>query len=559
MKKSFLNKCSKKLRGLWVVVVIGALVGGSLLAVPPRDPNYRGPFPKDHVHKIPDVRTLRALGYSPNQIQKVIGTTGTKKVAVVLVNFPSADSTTSGSPVMTSTDIVGFNTLFANLKSFYNECSYGQLNLDITFFHSTGSTTNLTGGETPYMLGNPMQYYGQDSEASLSQLVKDAILSAAVNSSSYDCVMVAHAGYGDEGDGLAYPGDIWSVFVTWSGAVNGFTEGTIVPAREASGSSALGVICHEFGHQLGLWDLYDSSVQSSKVGIWSLMDYGCWGGNGFKPSHPCAWDKEKLGWINPVVVSSATTRIFYPVETSSNTIVKIPIDIVADGSQYFLLEYRKKSAAGTNWDGDLPGDGILIWYIDEGTIDGIDFASRQANNTLNLGTYSHLTVTLKNADTTDPGSNHGDSTDPWPGTRTNFTSPYSDTWDGKPTLIAVTSFQGAGSSQMSANITKIAAAPTLSVVRGINYPNPANDQTTIQFVLTRPPEKYRLDLYNLAGELVAENLPMSVSARSRDNYWIYESNFNTRNLSGDLLSPGVYIYLLTADGQKKSGKLVIER
>ncbi|HAX61990.1 MAG TPA: hypothetical protein DCX95_05490, partial [Elusimicrobia bacterium] len=178
-------------------------------------------------------------------IAKTVGTTGTRKIAVILVNFADAGTGTSGSPTMSSTDITGFNTTFDYFKNFYKEASYGQLNLEITFFHSTGSATSLSGAETPFTLATPMSTYGADTDASLSQLVMDS-LNACVNVSSanYAGVMVAHAGYGNESTNNS--GDIWAAYVGPFTATYGFTEGTNVAAKE-DGASNIGVACHEFG------------------------------------------------------------------------------------------------------------------------------------------------------------------------------------------------------------------------------------------------------------------------------------------------------------------------
>ncbi|MDO8734032.1 MAG: hypothetical protein Q7K21_02600, partial [Elusimicrobiota bacterium] len=133
--------------------------------------NGKDPGPKEYVRQIPDIKMLQKAGLSPQLIERTIGTTGTRKIAVILVNFSDAGSNTSGYPTMDSTDIAGFNNTFDYLKNFYKEASYGKLDLDITFFHSTGSVTSLSGNETPFILTTPMSSYGADTDTSLSQLL----------------------------------------------------------------------------------------------------------------------------------------------------------------------------------------------------------------------------------------------------------------------------------------------------------------------------------------------------------------------------------------------------
>ncbi|PKM92595.1 MAG: hypothetical protein CVU80_02525, partial [Elusimicrobia bacterium HGW-Elusimicrobia-4] len=386
------------------------------------------------------------MGLSPQAIAKTVGATGTKKIAVILVNFDSAGSNTSGANTMTSDDKTGFNTTFDYLKNFYKEASYGQLNLEITFFYSGGSTSILAGSEPPFTLSTPMSDYGADTDASLSQLVIDSINACAgnVTSTNYDGVIVAHAGYGNESTEKA--GDIWAAYVGPFTETHGFKEGTNIPAREWGVASNIGVACHEFGHHIGLWDLYqtvdtDGNGQlDTQVGSWSLMDYGVWLGNpsGSKPSHPSGWEKEKLGWLNYTEISSGTSNLSsYAFETSATSVYKLKAPDTE--TEYFVVYHTSKTAYSPKTRVDEPplGDGLLIWHIDEGTIDGTSFADRKTNNSLN--NYSHRTVDVKEADDTDPSVNRGDSTDLWPGVgvKINFSSPYSHRYNGVPSMINV--------------------------------------------------------------------------------------------------------------------------
>jgi immune inhibitor A len=64
----------------------------------------------------------------------------------------------------------------------------------------------------------------------------------------------------------------------------------------------VGVFCHEYGHDLGLPDLYDYYGENG-TGFWTLMSSGSWidvGGDtiGNAPSHMGAWEKFQLGWCN---------------------------------------------------------------------------------------------------------------------------------------------------------------------------------------------------------------------------------------------------------------------
>ena len=69
-------------------------------------------------------------------------------------------------------------------------------------------------------------------------------------------------------------------------------------------NGGLGVFAHEYGHDLGLPDLYDTSgTGESSVAYWSLMSSGSWLGTGEDaignmPGDVTAWDKLQLGWLD---------------------------------------------------------------------------------------------------------------------------------------------------------------------------------------------------------------------------------------------------------------------
>jgi immune inhibitor A len=68
-------------------------------------------------------------------------------------------------------------------------------------------------------------------------------------------------------------------------------------------NGGVGVFAHEFAHDLGLPDLYDTSGGSNSTGFWTLMSSGSWLGDGTKdigsmPGHMGGWEKFQLGWLN---------------------------------------------------------------------------------------------------------------------------------------------------------------------------------------------------------------------------------------------------------------------
>lgn len=122
------------------------------------------------------------------------------------------------------------------------------------------------------------------------------------------------------------------------------------------------VITHEFGHMLGLPDLYarPEAPGSEGLGIWCTMANGH--GQAGRPKHMSAWCKEAMGWLKPTVVDPTVPQhvILGPVTSGDHECLKILVR--KDGSEYLLLENRY----ARSFDKDLPAEGLLIWRIVDG-------------------------------------------------------------------------------------------------------------------------------------------------------------------------------------------------
>ncbi|WP_432133269.1 MULTISPECIES: immune inhibitor A domain-containing protein [unclassified Streptomyces] len=67
-------------------------------------------------------------------------------------------------------------------------------------------------------------------------------------------------------------------------------------------NGGLGVFAHEYAHDLGLPDHYDTQGGENSTGFWTLMSSGSWLGTGKEsigdmPGDMNAWDKLQLGWL----------------------------------------------------------------------------------------------------------------------------------------------------------------------------------------------------------------------------------------------------------------------
>ena len=143
-----------------------------------------------------------------------------------------------------------------------------------------------------------------------------------------DHFQTVHAGVGEETGGGAQGTDaIWSHRSTIvagagsqgppfnrSGGVHiggsSYWVGDYTIEPENGGS---GVFSHEFGHDLGLPDEYDTSGNTggaeNGTGWWTIMSQGSYGTDGTedlgtRPVHFNAWDKFQLGWLNYAVASA---------------------------------------------------------------------------------------------------------------------------------------------------------------------------------------------------------------------------------------------------------------
>ena len=130
-----------------------------------------------------------------------------------------------------------------------------------------------------------------------------------------DHIQIIHAGVGDEADGDANTDAIWSHSWTaqsnlpgpdWNpnGGVPFGTSGVWVGAYTTEPENGgLGVFAHEYGHDLGLPDLYDTKSGNNGTGFWTLMSSGSWLGMGKDrigevPGFMGPWEKLFLGWLD---------------------------------------------------------------------------------------------------------------------------------------------------------------------------------------------------------------------------------------------------------------------
>jgi len=134
-----------------------------------------------------------------------------------------------------------------------------------------------------------------------------------------DHIMIVHAGAGQEGGG-GLQGDlsIWSHSWWADAGIHGPGLGGVQTSNPDVWVGAytmmpedgtIGVFCHEFIHDLGLPDEYDTIYSGDpSTGFWSIMGFGGWlslpkDALGTCPSNLSIWGKYVLGWVDPIEVN----------------------------------------------------------------------------------------------------------------------------------------------------------------------------------------------------------------------------------------------------------------
>jgi len=371
----------------------------------------------------------KAAAYDPNAVD-------TFRVLVILADF-SDNPATGGLVYGTPSDFQ--QLLFSDnpydgrysMTEFYSENSYGKFVLqgDVAGWYRMPQTYAY------YVNGN--NGFGSYPQ-SAAGMAHDAILAADpdVDYSLYDNdgngwidgVFIVHAGPGAEQTGS--DDQIWShassiPFTLTLDGTNLRSYTTEPEENTSSGLVTFGVFAHEYGHFLGLPDLYDTDYSSSGIGDWSLMSGGSWNNNGSHPAFFDAWCKSQLGWLDVTNINPSQVGVELPSSYYNPVAYRVWQNGMI-GSQYFLVENRRAVAN----DAYIPGSGLLIMHIDE---------SVGGNSNEN-----HPKVAIEQADgllELEAGTNSGDAGDVWStATKTDFddlSNPNTRAYSGAKTKTAV--------------------------------------------------------------------------------------------------------------------------
>ena len=200
----------------------------------------------------------------------------------------------------------------------------------------------------------------------------------ADNDGEIDMVFFMVAGYSSSYSGnnsgylwphMSYLIDWWSGWPPQPYIYDGKRMGTYASSCEIYGwedygytmPNAIGTFCHEFGHVLGLPDLYDtdyseSGGESNHPGDWDIMAGGSSNNFGRNPVGYSLWERVELGFADEPAALSLGNYTLSALDVSNTGYMMY----TPNESEFFLFENRQSG----KWDSALPGHGLVITRVD---------------------------------------------------------------------------------------------------------------------------------------------------------------------------------------------------
>ena len=288
-------------------------------------------------------------------------------IPLILVEFPDASAIYEPSEFDSIMNQEGYTHLnyenTGSFRDFYQEISHGQFlpKADISDWFTAPSVHDYYGYNNGYQR--------------VRQLVRDmvdALEESGFDWSKYDndgdgyvdALNLVHQGPGaEEGDQT----NIWShkwnlgnLAVTYDNVT--IDSYNMNPEIQNGNIVAIGVLAHEFGHALGLPDLYDTDYSSTGSGKLALMASGSWGTSGNTPWYPATmigWAKNELGWVDIVEIQDDQLGVSIEQSYSSNEVYKVNHSQIEE--EYWLIENRQKIGSDTL----ITTPGLTIWHIND--------------------------------------------------------------------------------------------------------------------------------------------------------------------------------------------------
>lgn len=213
-------------------------------------------------------------------------------------------------------------------------------------------------------------------------------------------------------------------------------------APEEPTMDGIGTFTHEFGHILGLSDMYDTDDYTNGYGVdpgaYSLYASGSYNNDSRTPPCLMAFERFQMGWID---TNTELTELKDPEDVkldniSTNKARYInaqPDRDVATGVEWFILENRQQ----TGWDSYIPAHGLLITHFDYTQESYAEYWSVNGPN----NNAKHRCMYIKAADGVDDENSRAGDTYPGTSASTEFTdtsTPNSLNWNNEPVNVPIT-------------------------------------------------------------------------------------------------------------------------
>lgn len=362
--------------------------------------------------------------------------TGTERLvcprgAIILVSYKDQDfqQTNEDMTEWAMGSNYTYNGATGSVHQYFYDQSWGQYDMEIDVYG-------------PVKVSKNGSYYGKDyggegNDQHPDELVKEACILAhdscgadfskydANNDGYVDWVVILYAGKGQADGGASntiWPHQWELSYTGMSFKLDGKTVDHYCCLNEIDGQTnkraGIGTFCHEFGHVMGLPDLYATEGQPHHTMCeWDIMDYGPYLNGGNTPPSYSAYERWFMGWTTPRVLTDPEDVTLHELNNSKEALLMCDSDahnldgVHPEPKTFYLMEARNKEG----WDKYLPGEGMLITKIKYN-------ASKWAENKVN-NTSSNMGVDLLEAksNTTSGYNAKGKATDAYPKGATSFT------------------------------------------------------------------------------------------------------------------------------------------
>lgn len=344
------------------------------------------PAPRNAPHKAMSASTVDGLGEYGTSGLGVVNSLGSPLIPVIMVAFSDKDFL----PENTKEKI----DRFLNEEGYHDE-KYAVGSVADYFEHSSyGAFRPRFEVVAKVTLPNDYKYYGAHAGSSTDsrrmEVVNDAVHLAeeqGVNFSKFasgshaPLISILHAGPGEQEDyGDDYGDYLWAHFSQSTVSAKSTTFNSYLMSNETMRDfdqtgkvvtseymTGIGTFCHEFGHALGLPDMYDVNGESNGAGhtpgYWDVMDYQFMY-DGFRPMEYSGYERSMMGWLSVTDIDASMTSVPQTIAAlgSDEMVPHQLYRIVCPGNpgEYFLLENRQKNLF---YQDTFLGTGMLLWHI----------------------------------------------------------------------------------------------------------------------------------------------------------------------------------------------------